>query len=780
MDLTPPAKCLPSAIPPDFSQTAVFRAQNVSSSYPFLNQTLALLDAALQQQIQSIPGLAQQLDVIVGNQIGPFKFSPSFTFAPQIRLSFFRTQFGLPQSPHQLLQWLLDPTLQLRTDSTEFRQEFYTQTYVNFIFSDPPEDVKLPFILSKKRRSLLGVANHSASARAAGCVDACPADARRDATGLLDIPFQQLGVSAAALEEHRASANVRGRSALQVGPFVFPNVPTISDLIASKMVQIRTTLQDFLNLRPQFAVVPFASFIPTSRTGVQVQQRADGKPVTVQFYERLGFDTDAAVRETASLRVLTPGTPGFIPLPQLPAFPSLLPGWTSSPFGAAYGSLISRLQAAAAARQAKAPAPAVDVAEAPAPSSATGRRLLQADPPSPVLPQPDDLGFSVVAPLLFPITLLPQWQQFFFDWRNLFGIGNLFDFRVFNALLTGPYTKTTSLLFTPQLRIYLGQVKFGLPRSKNETELWLRDFTKQLVTDQLSFQVQWRINTDLTVVLTPIVPPRPPPQSPRPPPRPPSPPKFTHFPHGRRRLLTTDQTGPAAAVPVHDEAVEQAIQHLPPPPPAWTTDNPACAAANFPVLYNATAIAELRAAQNGTVKHGQWLQAMLAFARGLSELRTTPVPLECVPPLHRKEAAVELQAQKDERAGAPAVLSGRRLMQHAGSSSESGAHDAILAALAAARVAHNSSLLTTATMKALSVQLAETVFVTALSELILQAPLTASLNIQNIFQPLFQPYGATLQAQLETDFIAGKEALFSFLGPSSTPNRPVTRPITSG
>ena len=58
-----------SALPPDFSQTAVFRAINVSSSYPFLNQTLALLDAALQQQIQNIPGLAQQLDVIVGNEL---------------------------------------------------------------------------------------------------------------------------------------------------------------------------------------------------------------------------------------------------------------------------------------------------------------------------------------------------------------------------------------------------------------------------------------------------------------------------------------------------------------------------------------------------------------------------------------------------------------------------------------------------------------------------------------------------------------------------------------
>jgi hypothetical protein len=60
---------LSSAIPPNFSQTAVFRAINVSSSYPFLNQTLALLDAALNHQIRNIPGLAQQLDVIVGNQL---------------------------------------------------------------------------------------------------------------------------------------------------------------------------------------------------------------------------------------------------------------------------------------------------------------------------------------------------------------------------------------------------------------------------------------------------------------------------------------------------------------------------------------------------------------------------------------------------------------------------------------------------------------------------------------------------------------------------------------
>ena len=44
---------------------------------------------------------------------GPFKQARSITIAPQLRFFFFRTTFGLPQSPRQVLQFLLDPTLQL-------------------------------------------------------------------------------------------------------------------------------------------------------------------------------------------------------------------------------------------------------------------------------------------------------------------------------------------------------------------------------------------------------------------------------------------------------------------------------------------------------------------------------------------------------------------------------------------------------------------------------------------------------------------------------------------
>jgi hypothetical protein len=45
--------------------------------------------------------------------IGPYKQARSLSIAPQLRFLFFRQSFGLPQSPRQVLQWLLDPTLQL-------------------------------------------------------------------------------------------------------------------------------------------------------------------------------------------------------------------------------------------------------------------------------------------------------------------------------------------------------------------------------------------------------------------------------------------------------------------------------------------------------------------------------------------------------------------------------------------------------------------------------------------------------------------------------------------
>jgi hypothetical protein len=44
---------------------------------------------------------------------GPYKQARSISVAPQLRFFFFRQSFGLPQSPRQVMQFLLDPTLQL-------------------------------------------------------------------------------------------------------------------------------------------------------------------------------------------------------------------------------------------------------------------------------------------------------------------------------------------------------------------------------------------------------------------------------------------------------------------------------------------------------------------------------------------------------------------------------------------------------------------------------------------------------------------------------------------
>jgi hypothetical protein len=38
------------------------------------------------------------------------------------------------------------------------------------------------------------------------------------------------------------------------------------------------------------------------------------------------------------------------------------------------------------------------------------------------------------------------------------------------ARAQGPYSRTTAFVVTPQIRLYLGQIKVGLPRNKNETE----------------------------------------------------------------------------------------------------------------------------------------------------------------------------------------------------------------------------------------------------------------------------------------------------------------------
>jgi len=68
------------------------------------------------------------------------------------------------------------------------------------------------------------------------------------------------------------------------------------------------------------------------------------------------------------------------------------------------------------------------------------RSLLQSAPTNATQAANDT--FALYAPLLFPGSLLNQWYLFFYDWQQLFGVGNLFDPGLWEALLAGPCTFT--------------------------------------------------------------------------------------------------------------------------------------------------------------------------------------------------------------------------------------------------------------------------------------------------------------------------------------------------
>lgn len=92
-----------------------------------------LVDQAQKAVEAAIPGLAQQIAGITGAEQGPFKLAISVQVSPQIRLTFGRAAFGLPQSKRQLVAWLEDPTQQLITDTIEMRQEFFVQNYIKCV-----------------------------------------------------------------------------------------------------------------------------------------------------------------------------------------------------------------------------------------------------------------------------------------------------------------------------------------------------------------------------------------------------------------------------------------------------------------------------------------------------------------------------------------------------------------------------------------------------------------------------------------------------------------------
>jgi len=106
----------------------------------------------------------------------------------------------------------------------------------------------------------------------------------------------------------------RGRALIQLGAI---DVPQISDcpvnhdclqLIASKIkATLRSTISDFLNLRPQFRALGQAEVLPIARFGEQYQQRDNGRPVVVQKYGRFGFGASFAGLAWSSCLRLTPG-----------------------------------------------------------------------------------------------------------------------------------------------------------------------------------------------------------------------------------------------------------------------------------------------------------------------------------------------------------------------------------------------------------------------------------------------------------------------------------------
>ena len=120
------------AIPSDFSVVVGTGPTSVPASFPLLTAALNLVDQAESAAEAAIPGLAKQIAVITGAEQGPFKLAISVQVSPQIRLSFGRAAFGIPQSKQQIVTWLEDPTQQLITDTIEFRAEFFVQNYIKY------------------------------------------------------------------------------------------------------------------------------------------------------------------------------------------------------------------------------------------------------------------------------------------------------------------------------------------------------------------------------------------------------------------------------------------------------------------------------------------------------------------------------------------------------------------------------------------------------------------------------------------------------------------------
>ena len=211
------------------------------------------------------------------------------------------------------------PSAALLLQSSDARSR--AQNYLNYIFVDPPFDPQYDsgtsFILSKKRRRQLLREKTASNATAAvdanaqfpfgqaACVHTCMADdyrftqrhaehptlGSRPAPGAFKVPVFDIlmqdetimAASDAAQVATAASAKER-RSALDIGPFTLPNIPSLQDKLDMARMQIRTTIQNFLNLRVRATLTPFALVSAVGRFGTQIQQRLNNAPVEIQLY----------------------------------------------------------------------------------------------------------------------------------------------------------------------------------------------------------------------------------------------------------------------------------------------------------------------------------------------------------------------------------------------------------------------------------------------------------------------------------------------------------------
>ena len=183
--------------------------------------------------------------------------------------------------------------------------ELVTQNYLNFVFTDPPEDPQFSnsFILSKRRQLHSKAENHTAASpdspfpfKQAECVHTCLADdyrfverhekhpaAELPAQGAFSVPMFDVKLDDGAAPE----AQQARRSALDIGPFTLPNLQSKGEKFEAAVTQLRTTIQNFLNLRLRSTLTPFAAVVAISRFGTQFQQRLNGKPVEIQSYGAL-------------------------------------------------------------------------------------------------------------------------------------------------------------------------------------------------------------------------------------------------------------------------------------------------------------------------------------------------------------------------------------------------------------------------------------------------------------------------------------------------------------